>query len=72
MSTTLDMTIVVESSLNLRYLLAMKDSIDENTYNGQQISFYKKNNPPVNDLQFLQQNMFVIPFAFSKEHKSPL
>ena len=28
--------------------------------------------PSVYDLQFLQQNMFVIPVAFSKEHKAML
>ena len=37
-----------------------------------QIAFYKKNYPSVYDLQFLQQNMFVIPVPFSKEHKNML
>jgi hypothetical protein len=37
-----------------------------------QIAYYKHNYPSVYDLQFLQQNMFVIPVAFSKEHKAML
>ena len=36
------------------------------------IASYKHNYPSVYDLQFLQQNMFVIPVAFSKEHKNML
>ena len=36
------------------------------------IQHYKHNYPSVYDLQFLQQNMFVIPVAFSKEHKNML
>jgi hypothetical protein len=34
--------------------------------------YYKHNYPSVYDLQFLQQNMFVIPVPFSKEHKNML
>ena len=37
-----------------------------------QIDYYKNNYPSVYDLQFLQHNMFVIPVAFSKEHKATL
>ena len=37
-----------------------------------QIAFYKKNYPRVYDLQFLQQNMYVIHVPFSKEHKAML
>ena len=37
-----------------------------------QISLYKKNNPPVYDLQFLQQKMFVIPVTFSEKHNNLL
>ena len=33
---------------------------------------YKKNYPSIYDLQFLQQNMFIIPVPFSKEHKAML
>lgn len=35
-----------------------------------QIAYYEKNYSSVYDLQFLQQNMFVIPVAFSKELKN--
>ena len=34
-----------------------------------QIQYNKKNYPSIYDLQFLQQNMFVPPVAFIKEHK---
>ena len=37
-----------------------------------QIAFYKHNYPFVYDLQFLQQNMFVIPVPLSKEYKTML
>ena len=37
-----------------------------------QIAFYKHNYPSIYDLQFLQQNMFIIPVPFSKEHKAML
>ena len=37
-----------------------------------QIAYYKHNYPTVYDLQFLEQNMFIIPIAFSKEHKHML
>ena len=36
------------------------------------IAFYKHKYPSVDDLQFLQQQMFVIPVPFSKEHKAML
>jgi hypothetical protein len=45
---------------------ALKDKLDEDPAYEQQISFYKKQYPSVNDLQFLQQNMFVIPVATAK------
>ena len=54
------------------YLLALKDSLDEDTNYEQQISFLKKSYPSVYDLQFLQQSMFVILVPFSKEHKNML
>jgi hypothetical protein len=50
----------------------LKDRVDEDTNYEQQISFLKKSYPSVYDLQFLQQNMFVIPIPFSKEHKNML
>ncbi|MGB8085398.1 MAG: hypothetical protein WCF07_03815, partial [Nitrososphaeraceae archaeon] len=37
-----------------------------------QISYYGKHHPSVYDLQFLQQNMLVIPVSFSKERKNML
>jgi predicted acylesterase/phospholipase RssA len=43
---------------------AEKDRVDENINYEKQISFYKKNYRSVYDLQFLQQNMFVIPVLF--------
>lgn len=46
--------------------------VDEDTNYEQQISYFKKFYPAIYDLQFLQQNMFVIPVAFSKEHKNML
>lgn len=41
-------------------------------YRFQAIQYYKKNYPSIYDLQFLQQNMFVIPVSFSKEHRQML
>ncbi|MGA8913494.1 MAG: hypothetical protein WB443_11615, partial [Nitrososphaeraceae archaeon] len=59
--------------VNPSFIRALKDTVDdEDTNYEQQISFYKKNYPSVYDLQLLQQNMFVIPVPFSKEHKNML
>ena len=41
------------------FIRALKDRVDED------MAYYKKNDPSVYDLQFLQQNMFVIPVPFS-------
>jgi hypothetical protein len=38
----------------------------------QRISHYKKNYPSVYELEFLQQNMYVIPVLFAKHHKEML
>jgi hypothetical protein len=57
---------------NPSFIHALKDRVDEDPEYDKQISFYKKNYPSVYDLQFLQQNMFVIPVAFGKEHKHML
>ena len=57
---------------NPSFIRALKDRVDEDTNYEQQISFYKKNYPSLYDLQFLQQNMFVILLPFSKEHKNML
>ncbi len=37
-----------------------------------QIQYYKKNYPSFYDLQFQQQNMFVIPVLFAKYHNEML
>ena len=50
---------------------ALKYKVDENS-DYEQISYFKKQYPSVYDLQFLQQNMFVIPVPFSKYHKEML
>ncbi len=54
------------------FIRALKDKVDEGTDDGQQNSFYEKNYPSIYDLEFLQQNMYVIPVPFSKEHKHML
>ena len=57
---------------NPSFIRALKDKVDEDTNYEHQITFFKKNYPSIYDLQFLQQNMFVIPVPFSKEHKNML
>lgn len=57
---------------NPSFIRALKDRVDEDTDYEQQIAYYEKNYPSVYDLQFLQQNMFVIPVSFAKEHKKML
>lgn len=57
---------------NPSFIRALKDRVDEDTDYEQQISYYKKNYPSVYDLEFLQQNMFVLPVSFTKEHKHML
>ena len=54
------------------FIRALKDRVDEDTDYEQQMDYYKKNYPSVYDLEFLQQNIFVIPVPFSKEHKALL
>jgi hypothetical protein len=54
------------------FIRALKDRVDEDTDYEQQMAYYKRNYHPVYDLEFFQQNMFVIPVAFSKEHKHML
>jgi hypothetical protein len=36
------------------------------------MAYYKKNYPSVYDLEFLQQNMFVLPVSIAKHHKEML
>ena len=50
----------------------MKERLEENTNYEQLIAHSKKAYPSVYDLQFLQENMFVIPVPFNKEHKMML
>lgn len=50
----------------------MKQAVNEDPDYTKQIQYYKHNHPSIYDLQFLQQNMFVIPVPFSKEHKAML
>jgi hypothetical protein len=57
---------------NPSFIRALKERLDEDTNYEQQISFYKHNYPSVYELQFLQQNMFVIPVPFGKYHKEML
>lgn len=54
------------------FIRALNEKVDENTVNEKQISFFKKSYSSVYDLQFLQQNLFVIPGPFNKEHKNML
>ena len=54
------------------FIRGLKDRVDEDTDDMQQNSFYEKNYHSIYDLEFLQQNMFVIPVPFSKEHKHML
>ena len=55
---------------NPSFIRTLKEKVDEDSNYELQISFYKKNYHSVFNLQFLQQNMFVIPFA--KHHKDML
>ncbi len=57
---------------NPSFISTLKDRVDEDTEYDKQIAFYKHNYPSVYDLEFLEQNMFVIPVAFNKEHKHML
>jgi hypothetical protein len=50
----------------------LKERLDEDPDDTKQIAYYKHNYPSIYDLQFLQQNMFVIPVPFAKEHKHML
>ena len=49
---------------NLSFIRALKDGVDADTNYEQQITFFKKQFSSIYDLQFLQQNMFVIPVPF--------
>lgn len=51
---------------NPSFKSTLKQAVNEDPDYTKQIAYYKKNYPSVYDLQFLQQNMFVIPAPFSK------
>ena len=57
---------------NPSFISALKDRVNEDPEYDKAIAFYKHNYPSVYDLEFLEQNMFVIPVAFNKEHKHML
>ena len=57
---------------NPSFISTLKQAVNENPDYMIQIHYYKHNYPSMYDLQFLQHNMFVIPVAFSKEHKQML
>jgi hypothetical protein len=57
---------------NPSFIRALKDRVDEDPDYEKVMAYYKHNYPSVYDLQFLQQNMFVIPVPFNKEHKHML
>ena len=57
---------------NPSFISTLKQAVNEDSDYVKQITYYKKNYAPIYDLEFLQQNMFVIPVPFSKEHKGML
>lgn len=57
---------------NPSFIRALKERVNEDVDYEQQIVYYKHNYPSVYDLEFLQQNMFVIPVPFNKEQKHML
>ena len=57
---------------NPSFIRALKERLEEDPNFENLISYLKKQYPSVYDLQFLQENMFVIPVAFAKEHKNML
>ena len=57
---------------NPSFIPTLKQAVNEDPEYDKVIAYYKHNYPSVYDLQFLQHNMFVIPVAFSKEHKNML
>ena len=54
----------------MHYLTNPKFILREDPDYAIQIAYYEKNYSSVYDLQILQQNMFVIPVAFSKKLKN--
>lgn len=57
---------------NPSFIRALKEAVDEDINYEQQVAYYKKTYPTVYDLEFLQQNTFVIPVPFAKYHREML
>jgi hypothetical protein len=57
---------------NPSFISTLKQAVNEDSDYVKQIAYYKHNYASIYDLEFLQQNMFVIPVPFSKEHKNML
>ncbi len=57
---------------NPSFITTLKQAVNQDLDYVKQIVFYEHNYPSVYDLQFFQQNMFVIPVLFSKHHKEML
>ncbi|MPZ07264.1 MAG: hypothetical protein GEU26_12760 [Nitrososphaeraceae archaeon] len=57
---------------NPSFIRALKERLEEDTNYEQLVSYLKKQYSSVYDLEFLQQNMFVIPVPFAKYHKEML
>ena len=57
---------------NPSFIRALKERLDEDTNYEHITSYLKKQYSSVYDLQFLEENMFVIPVPFNKEHKHML
>ena len=54
------------------FITTLKQAVNEDRDYVMKIAYHKKNYPSVYNLQFLQQNFFIIPVPFSKEHKAKL
>ena len=57
---------------NPSFIRSLKEGVDEDSNFEQQVAYYKKTYRTVYDLEFLQQNMFVIPVPFAKYHRDML
>jgi hypothetical protein len=57
---------------NPSFIRALKEKVDEDTDYERQISHFKKVYSKAYNLEFLQQNMFVISVVFAKYHREML
>ena len=57
---------------NPSFIRALKERLDEDTNYEHITSYLKKQYASVYDLKFLEENMFVVPVAFSKDYKKML